>query len=118
MAHLKNKREECFEVLFLDIKLRLLATEVLAFGDIDRAAISPRRLVELVLKYGAKNIICVHNHPSGDPTPSNEDKVVTEQLKNALEVLAVRLIDHIIIGDGKIYSLSSKNYIEKPKIFL
>lgn len=118
MAHLKNKREECFEVLFLDIKLRLLATEVLAFGDIDRAAISPRRLVELVLKYGAKNIICVHNHPSGDPTPSNEDKVVTEQLKNALEVLAVRLIDHIVIGDGKIYSLSSKNYIEKPKIFL
>ena len=118
MAHLKNKKEECFEVLFLDIKLRLLATEVLAFGDIDRAAISPRRLVELVLKYGAKNIICVHNHPSGDPTPSNEDKVVTEQLQSALEVLSVRLIDHIIIGDGKIYSLSSKNYIEKPKIFL
>ncbi|MCR5504995.1 MAG: DNA repair protein RadC [Elusimicrobiaceae bacterium] len=118
MAHLKNKKEECFEVLFLDIKLRLLGTEVLAFGDIDRAAISPRRLVELVLKYGAKHIICVHNHPSGDPTPSNEDKIVTEQLKNALEVLSVRLTDHIIIGAGKIYSLGSKTYIEKPKIFL
>ncbi len=118
MAHLKNKKEECFEVLFLDIKLRLLGTEVLAVGDIDRAAISPRRLVELVLKYGAKHIICVHNHPSGDPTPSNEDKIVTEQLKNALEVLSVRLTDHIIIGAGKIYSLGSKTYIEKPKIFL
>ena len=118
MAHLKNKKEECFEVLFLDIKLRLLGTEVLAVGDIDSAAISPRKLVEFVLKYGAKYIICVHNHPSGDPSPSNEDKIVTAQLKNVLEILSVKMADHIIIGAGKIYSLANGNYIEKPKIFL
>jgi len=118
IAHLKNKKQEFFEVLFLDIKLGLLATEVLAEGDIDSTAISPRKLIEFILKYGAKYIICVHNHPSGDPTPSNDDKLVTEELEHILGLFSVRIIDHLVIGAGKIYSMASRSYIEKPKIFL
>lgn len=118
ITHLQNKKQEFFEVLFLDIKTRLIATEILAEGNIDRAAISPRRFVELVLKHGARYVICVHNHPSGDPSPSNEDSLITVKLKDVLEILSVTLVDHIIIGAGKIYSLATKRYIERPKLFL
>ena len=118
ITHLQNKKQEFFEVLFLDIKTRLIATEILAEGNIDRAAISPRRFVELVLKHGARYVICVHNHPSGDPSPSNEDSLITAKLKDVLEILSVTLVDHIIIGAGKIYSLATKRYIERPKLFL
>ena len=118
VTHLQNKKQEFFEVLFLDIKTRLIAAEILAEGNIDRATISPRKFLELVLKHGAKYVICVHNHPSGDPTPSNEDILMTDKLKSALEVLSVKMVDHIIIGAGKIYSLETKTYIERPKLFL
>ncbi len=118
MAHLQNKKQECFEVLFLDIKLRLIAAEVLSEGNIDNTTVYPRKLIELILKHGAKSIICVHNHPSGDPTPSNEDKFMTNNLKNVLEILSVKVLDHIIVGRGKIYSFATDSYIEKPKLFL
>ena len=118
MTHLKNKKQEYFEVLFLDIKLRLIASEILSQGNIDRTTISPRRLIELIIKYGAKQIICIHNHPSGDPTPSNEDKIMTAELKKVLEILSVKMADHIIVGENKIYSFERGNYIEKPKLFL
>lgn len=117
-ANLKNRKQECFEVLFLDIKKRLLGTEILAEGNIDRATISIRKLAELICKYGAKNIICVHNHPSGDPTPSQEDIDMTNDLKFVLKALSTELIDHIIVGAGRIYSLQTKSYIEKPQILL
>lgn len=118
MAHLQNKKQECFEVLFLDIKLRLIAAEILSEGNIDNTTVYPRKLIELILKHGAKSIICVHNHPSGDPTPSNEDKFMTNNLKNVLEILSVKVLDHIIVGRGKIYSFATDSYIEKPKLFL
>ena len=118
IAHLQNKKQECFEVLFLDIKLRLIASEILSEGNIDNTTVYPRKLIEFILKYGAKYIICVHNHPSGDPSPSNEDKFVTTNLKNILNVLSVKMVDHIIVGNGKIYSFESGSFIEKPKLFL
>ena len=118
MAHLQNKKQECFEVLFLDIKLRLIAAEVLCEGNVDNATVYPRKLIELILKYGAKHIICVHNHPSGDPEPSGEDKFMTEDLRTALKVISVVFLDHIIVGNGKIYSFKTGCYIQKPKLFL
>lgn len=118
MAHLQNKKQECFEVLFLDIKLRLIASEILSEGNIDNTTVYPRKLMELILKYGAKNIICIHNHPSGDPTPSTEDEFMTDDLKTALRVLSTTMIDHIIVGNGKIYSFAIGDYIQKPKLFL
>ena len=118
MAHLQNKKQECFEVLFLDIKLRLIASEILSEGNIDNTTVYPRKLIELILKHGAKYIICVHNHLSGDPSPSMEDKFMTDNLKNVLDILSVKMVDHIIVGRGKIYSFESGSYIEKPKLFL
>ena len=117
-AHLQNKKQECFEVLFLDIKLRLIASEILSEGNIDNTTVYPRKLIELILKHGAKYIICIHNHPSGDPKPSMEDEFMTEKLTNALEVLSVKMVDHIIVGNGRIYSFKTNSYIEKPKLFL
>ena len=74
--------------------------------------------MELILKYGAKNLILVHNHPSGDPSPSNEDKLITDDLTNMLKGISVNILDHLIIGSGKIYSLLTKSYIDRPKLFL
>ena len=118
LSHLQEKKTECFEVLFLDIKLKLIATEILVEGDVDKATIPIRKLMELVLKHGAKSIICVHNHPSGDPTPSDEDIAITQRIKDALDTVSTAIADHIIVGAGKLYSLRSKAYLRGPKILL
>ncbi len=118
ITNLRNKKQEYFEVLFLTDKFKLIATEIIAEGNIDSASISPRKLLNSILAYDAKRIICVHNHPSGDPSPSKEDINMTEQLEIALQNISVKLIDHLIIGSGKIYSLCNKKYLEKSKILL
>ena len=117
-AHLQNKKQEFFEVLLLDKKKRLISAEVITEGNVDSASISFRKILELIFKYDAKFLICVHNHPSGNPEPSAEDIYMTGQLKMVLNNLEVPLLDHFIVGEGKIYSIETKSYIEKPKIFL
>ena len=115
MTHLQNKRQEFFEVLFLNSRLRLIASEVITEGNIDNASVSPRRIMELIFKHNAKYIICVHNHPSGDPSPSAEDVFTTGQLQEALETMSVYILDHIIVGAGKVYSMERGSYIKFKK---
>ncbi len=117
-THLQNKKQEFFEVLLLDKKKVLISAEVITEGNVDSASVSFRKIIELVFKHNAKFVICVHNHPSGNPEPSEEDKHMTKQLKIVLQNLEVPLIDHLIVGEGKIYSIETKSYIEKPKILL
>ena len=112
-THLRNKKVEFFEVLFLDSKLHLITSEVISEGEVDKTIVNPRRILELVLKYGAKYIICIHNHPSGDPSPSSEDKIATDELKKLLEPLSAYLSDHIIVGKTRIYSICSQSYIDE-----
>ena len=80
---------------------------IISSGDLDRVGISPRKIVERALAAKAAAIILVHNHPSGDPTPSMEDIVMTKEVMRAAAVLGIAVHDHIIVGRGKHYSLKA-----------
>lgn len=99
-------REET-RVLFLDMRHHLLEDEVLAVGTVNYTPLSPRRVVERALMVGATAIILVHNHPSGDPTPSDADVELTRQLNEVTDFLGITLYDHLIIGKGKHASMKS-----------
>lgn len=97
---LAPKEHEVFCVLFLDTKHRVIAFEELSRGTIDQASVHPREVVKAVLEHNAAAVILAHNHPGGDTTPSHADKKITARLKDALALVDVRILDHIIIGDG------------------
>lgn len=99
-AALAREPIEQFRVLYLDAKNRLLADEVQARGTVNHTPVYPREVLKRALELHATALILVHNHPSGDPTPSREDVSVTHEIEAAARVLAIVLHDHIIIGNG------------------
>jgi DNA repair protein RadC len=96
--HLGTKTEENFGCLFLDIKNKLLGFKILFSGGLNYTNIYPRKLVKAILANEAASVIFVHNHPSGQTDPSPEDLKLTERLRKMLELIEVRVLDHIIIG--------------------
>ena len=99
-AQLARERVEQFRVLFLDAKNRLLADEAQARGTINHTPVYPREVAKRALELHATAVILVHNHPSGDPTPSPADLQMTGQVKRALMAVDVVLHDHIVVGNG------------------
>jgi DNA repair protein RadC len=93
-----NYDREVFAVLLLDNQNRLLKFEELFFGTIDSASVYPREVVKSVLSINAAAVIFAHNHPSGNTTPSESDKRITQRLKDALALIDVRVLDHFIVG--------------------
>jgi len=91
---------ECFGVLFLDNKHRLIEFEILFRGTIDSSSVHPREVVKQALKYNAAAVILCHNHPSGATEPSHSDIMITNKLKGALGLIDIRVLDHIIAGEG------------------
>ncbi len=100
-AALAREKVEQFRVLFLDTKNRLLADEAQAKGTVNHTPVYPREVVKRALDLGATALILVHNHPSGDPTPSRADIEVTAEVKRAAAALGIALHDHLIIGNGR-----------------
>jgi DNA repair protein RadC len=100
-AVLARERVEQFRVLFLDTRNRLLADEAQARGTVNHTPVYPREVVKRALELKATALILVHNHPSGDPTPSRDDVEMTQEVKRAAAVLSITLHDHVIIGNGK-----------------
>ena len=96
---LSSREQEIFSCLFLDNKHRVIQYEELFFGTIDSSAVHPREVVKRALFHNAAAAIVAHNHPSGDPTPSRADEVITMRLKEALALVDVRLLDHIVVGE-------------------
>jgi DNA repair protein RadC len=91
---------EIFSLLMLDSRHRLLKYVELFRGTINGASVHPREVVKEVLAHGAAAVICCHGHPSGDPTPSQADELITHRLKDALALVDVRLLDHLVIGNS------------------
>lgn len=89
---------EQFRVLFLDRKNKLIADEVMGYGTIDRAPVYPREIIKRALELGSTAVILAHNHPSGDPTPSQSDITMTEDIVRAAKPLGIAVHDHLIIG--------------------
>jgi DNA repair protein RadC len=97
---LARERIEQFRVLFLDNRNRLLADEAQARGTVNHTPVYPREVVKRALELHATALILVHNHPSGDPTPSQDDIVMTQDIRRAAQALGVVLHDHVIVGNG------------------
>ncbi|MBU9888594.1 MAG: DNA repair protein RadC [Candidatus Omnitrophica bacterium] len=108
-AALRDQKREVFKVLFLDKSLRIVGERDLFYGTIDEAAVHPREVVKAALESHASNIVLVHNHPSGKIEPSREDYEITQKIKAACQTVAVRVLDHIIVGENRYFSFSERN---------
>jgi len=97
-AAMADEKTELFRILFLDKKNILIADEVQQRGTVDHTPVYPREVVKRALEHGASAIILVHNHPSGDPTPSRADIEMTNQIQKAASALNIRVHDHLVIG--------------------
>ena len=106
IAQLRDYRQEVFSCLFMDNRHRLIQFEHLFFGTINSTNVYPRTLIQRGLFHNAAAVIIAHNHPSGVPHPSQSDQDVTKSLKKALEMIDIRLLDHMIVGDNQIYSFA------------
>lgn len=110
-AQLRDREHEVFGVLFLDSQHRVLAYEELARGTVDGAAVYPREIVKAALRRNAVAVILAHNHPSGVAEPSAADRSLTERLRQALGTIDVRVLDHLVIGDGAPVSFAERGWI-------
>jgi DNA repair protein RadC len=108
MSHLETER---FRVLYLDRKNVLIADEAQGAGTVDHVPVYPREVMKRALELGASALILVHNHPSGDPTPSQADIDMTAQIEAAGHVLGVTLHDHIVVGKSREVSLRGAGYL-------
>lgn len=107
----KDKKQEEFYVIYLDNKKKFIDKKRLFIGSINSSVAHPREIFKNAYLLSASFIICIHNHPSGDATPSKEDMIITEKLKNIGDMHAIYLIDHIIIGKDNYYSFFEDNNI-------
>lgn len=110
-ARLAHLRYEVVGCLFLNTRHKVLAYELLAQGTIAEAAVYPREVVSACLRHHASSIILVHNHPSGDATPSTDDIELTRDLSGALDMIDVKLLDHIVVGAGVPVSMAALGLI-------
>jgi DNA repair protein RadC len=110
-ARLRDLEHEVFCCLYLDKRHRLIHCEELFRGTIDGASVHPREIVKLALQRNSAAVIIAHNHPSGVPEPSQADEFITQRIKEALALVDIRLLDHIIIGDGSSVSLAERGLV-------
>ncbi len=108
MEEMRYLDREHIKVLFLDTKNGIIKDRDISIGTVNTSLVEPREVFKEALEYGAVNIIIIHNHPSGDPLPSDDDVEVTKRLVEAGKLLGVELLDHIIIGDGRFTSLKER----------
>ncbi len=108
MQEMRLLKVEQARVLFFDTKSRLLGEKTISTGTVNASIMSPREIYLAALQFEAVHIILLHNHPSGDPTPSKEDLLVTKRMKEAGNFIGITLLDHIIIGDNRYISLKEQ----------
>ncbi len=109
--HLAPLEREVLSVLWLDNQHRLIAHDMLFLGTINTITVHPREVVKAGLKHNAAAAVLAHNHPSGEAEPSNADQRITERLKQALELVDIRLLDHLVVGGMEIISFSERGWL-------
>ena len=102
---------EVFALLLLDSKHRVITFREIFRGTLDAASVYPREVVKIALEHNAAAVILVHNHPSGDPEPSQSDRTLTTTLKNALNMVGTRILDHVVVGREGSVSLAEMGYL-------
>lgn len=111
MDEMRYLTKEHFNIAILDTKNQILSIENISIGTLNASIVHPRDVFKAAIKRNANSIILIHNHPSGDTKPSNEDINITNRLADAGSLLGIRVLDHIIIGDNTFISFKEKNLI-------
>ncbi len=109
--HLRDKSREHFKAIFLDAKNRIISTETLCKGTLTMSSVYPREVIRAAINHQSAALIFAHNHPSGDPNPSQEDLSITQKLIFACRIMGITVHEHLIIGDNKYYSFADQGLI-------
>lgn len=112
MEDMRHRKKEVLKLLLLNTRSKLIGENDVSVGTVDMALVSPRELYLEALSKNAVSIILMHNHPSGDPSPSMEDIRITKRVYEAGEMIGIRLLDHIIIGDNRYVSMKEKGILQ------
>jgi DNA repair protein RadC len=110
-THLQHYRSECFAVILLNSQHQFLAFKELFKGTINSAPVFPREIVYHAMQHNAANVILAHNHPSGNPEPSEADKLITKRIQEALALIDVKVLDHFVVGAGATFSFAQRGWI-------
>jgi len=110
---IRDKARECFVVVFLDSKNRVIAMETLFEGTLTASSVYPREVIRAALQHHAAALIFAHNHPSGEPRPSAEDRAITRQLVFAGRIMGITVHEHVIIGDNRYFSFADQGLIAR-----
>lgn len=113
MEELRHLEREQFMLLFLNNRCGLIKDLILSIGTVNQTIVSPRDVFIEAVKNGAVHLIMIHNHPSGDPTPSRNDIICTDRIFKAGELIGISLLDHIIIGDNSYFSFKERDILGK-----
>ncbi len=108
---MSNLNKEYFVCLHLNTKNKVLRKDIVSIGNLNSSIVHPREVFNNAIKYSCSALILCHNHPSGDPTPSNEDIETTKRLIDAGKILGINILDHVIIGKGNYSSLKENGMI-------
>lgn len=108
---MRDLRKEVFLVLLLDIKNRIRRKVEISVGSLNQSVVHPREVFTAAIRESAHGLLLIHNHPSGDSTPSEEDKNITRKLREGGELLGIKVLDHIIIGDDSFFSFSEQGFL-------
>ena len=111
MADMQYLKREHFKIVMLDTKNHIIGVEEISVGNLNSSIVHPREVYKQAIKRSSASIILVHNHPSGDPTPSREDINITRRLMESGEILGIRVLDHIVIGHKKHISLKEMDIL-------
>ncbi|WP_447975561.1 RadC family protein [Nitrospira sp. Kam-Ns4a] len=108
---LRDLRHEVFKIVLLDAKHTIIREATVSEGSLTLSIVHPREVFTLAVRESAASVIFLHNHPSGDPQPSQEDRALTARLVAAGEVLGIRVLDHVIVGDGRYVSFADRGWL-------
>lgn len=111
MEDMRHERQEVMKLLMLNSKSRLIGESDISKGTVNASLITPRELFIEALQKNAVSIIILHNHPSGDPSPSREDRLITERIRQAGDLIGIELLDHIVIGNNCYISFSEQGLL-------
>ena len=111
MEELRYKKKEIFRVVLLNTKNVIIGSKDISEGSLNASIVHPREVFLEAIKKSANKMILMHNHPSGDPTPSSEDINITKRLISAGQIVGIEILDHVIIGDGSFYSFKENRQI-------
>lgn len=110
-ARLRRHEQEVFACLFLDNRHRLIRFEELFRGTVNGASVHPREIAKRALHHNAAAVIIAHNHPSGVAEPSQADRAITDRIRDAMALIDVRLMDHLVVGDGEVVSFAERGWV-------